>query len=216
MIGFRPCDFDFDQQMLNVTRSTVYVTAKYHPAGKAGWLTKPHPKNGDWRRFAISKQMCVAVQEHIEEYGLGPEDLLFPQWMFAYVRSTPAVASDDEELPPLVSKTGIAHEHGTMGARYAMNCHCAKRNAYGRDYQRERRRQQTAQRAAGGELTKAHIWRRDGSEFFMADVWGRFWNTAREAAGLPESFTPYNERDTSFADALEEIFDTAQSATGRL
>jgi integrase len=249
MIGFRPCDFDFGQQMLNVTRSTVYVTARYHPAGKAGWLTKPHPKNGDWRRFAISKQMCVAVQDHIEEYGLGSEDLLFPQRMFAYVRSAPAVAGDDENLPPLVSKTGIVHEHGTMGARYAMNCHCAKCNAYGRDYQRERRRQQTAQRAADGELTKAHIWRRDGSEFLMADVWGRFWNTAREVAGLPESFTPYNarhtgiswaidkrvdlqkvrqraghgslevtsryaaildERDTSLADALEEIFDTAQ------
>jgi integrase len=27
MIGFRPCDFDFGQQMLNVTRSTVFVNA---------------------------------------------------------------------------------------------------------------------------------------------------------------------------------------------
>src|SRR5690348_3343561 len=83
MIGFRPCDFDFGQQMLNVTRSTVYVNAAYHPSGRAGWFTKDHPKNGDWRRFAISKQMCVAVQEHIEEFGIGAEDLLFPQWMFA-------------------------------------------------------------------------------------------------------------------------------------
>jgi hypothetical protein len=33
--------------MLNVTRSTVFVNAKYHPSGKAGWFTKPHPKNGD-------------------------------------------------------------------------------------------------------------------------------------------------------------------------
>jgi len=31
MIGFRPYDFDFGQQMLNVTRSTIYVNAKYHP-----------------------------------------------------------------------------------------------------------------------------------------------------------------------------------------
>ena len=89
MIGFRPCDFEFGQQMLNITRSTVYVTARYHPSGKAGWLTKPNPKNGDWRRFTISSQVCQAVQEHIEEYGLGSEDLLFPQWMFAYVRSGP-------------------------------------------------------------------------------------------------------------------------------
>ena len=36
MIGFRPCDFEFGQQMLNVTRSTVYVNAAYHPSGRRG------------------------------------------------------------------------------------------------------------------------------------------------------------------------------------
>jgi len=186
MIGFRPCDFDFGQQMLNITRSTVYVTARYHPSGKAGWFTKPNPKNGDWRRFTISKQMCQVVQEHIEEYSLGPEDLLFPQWMFAYMRSDPIAADDDEYLPPLVSKTGIVHEHGTKGARYTMNCHCRKCRAYAADYQRQWRHQQSAQRASKGELTKADTWRRDGSEFLMADVWTRLWNAARDAAGLPE------------------------------
>jgi hypothetical protein len=99
MIGFRPRDFEFGQQMLNITRSTVYVIARYHPSGRAGWLTKPHPKNGDWRRFTISKQMCQAVQEHIEEYSLGPDDLLFPQWMFAYTPSSPSLVEDDEDLP---------------------------------------------------------------------------------------------------------------------
>jgi integrase len=251
MIGFRPCDFDFGQQMLNVTRSTVYVNAKYHPSGKAGWFTKPNPKNGDWRRFAISKQMCQAVQEHIEEYGLGPDDLLFPQWMFAYLRSSPIPADDDEHLPPLVSKAGIVYEHGTKGARYSMNCHCRKCKAYAADYQRQWRRQQRTQRASTGEPGKANIWRRDGTEFLMAEVWLRFWNAARAAAGLPEGFTPYNarhtgiswaidkgvdlqkvrqraghgslevtsryaaildERDTSLADALEEIFDGSRSA----
>jgi integrase len=99
MIGFRPCDFDFDQQMLSITRSTVYVSSKYNPSGKAGWVTKPNPKNGEMRRFTISKQMCQSVQDHIAEYRLGPEDLLFPQWMFAYQR--PFVARDDSEAEPL-------------------------------------------------------------------------------------------------------------------
>ena len=207
MIGFRPCDFDFGHQMLNLTRSTVYVTAKYHPSSKAGWLTKPHPKNGDWRRFTISKQICQAVQTHIEEYRLGPDDLLFPQWMFAYVRSTPVLTDDVESLPPLVSKSGIVHEHGTMGVRYAMNCHCAKCKAYAADYQRQWRREQTAQRASKGELTKANTWRRDGSEFLMADVWTRFWNSARDAAGLPESFTPYNARHTGISWAIDKGVD---------
>jgi integrase len=253
MIGFRPRDFEFGQQMLHITRSTVYVIAGYHPSGKAGWLTKPHPKNGDWRRFTISKQMCQAVQDHIEEYSLGADDLLFPQWMFAYMPSSPITVDDDEDLPPLVSATGIIHEHGTKGARYTMNCHCSKCNAYAREYQRQWRHQQTAQRAAKGQLSKTNTWRRDGTEFLMADVWTRFWNAARDSAGLPEAFTPYNarhtgiswaidkrvdlqkvrqraghgslevtsryaaildERDTSLADALEEIFDRSRPAAG--
>ena len=197
--------------------------------------------------------MCQAVQEHIEGYGLGPDDLLFPQWMFAYVRSGLVPAENEENLPPLVSKTGLVHEHGTMGARYAMNCHCRKCNEYGREYQRQWRRQQSTQRASKGQLSKVDTWRRDGSEFLMADVWTRFWNAARDAAGLPEGFTPYNarhtgiswaidkgvdlqkvrqraghgslevtsryaaildERDTSLADALEEIFDGSHAAGG--
>ncbi len=254
MIGFRPCDFDFGQQMLNVTRSTVYVNAAYHPSGRAEWFTKDHPKNGDWRRFAISKQMYVAAQEHIEEYGLGAEDLLFPQWMFAYVRSSPVLVADDEDLPPLVSKSGAVYEHGTKGARYSMDCHCAKCKAYAANYQRQWRRQQSAQRASEGRLAKADTRRRDGTEFLAAEVWGRFWNAARNAAGLPEGFTPCNarhtgiswaidkgvdlqkvrqraghgslevtsryaaildERDTSLADALEEILDDPRPAVGR-
>jgi hypothetical protein len=147
------------------------------------------------------------VQTHIEEYGLAPDDLLFPQWMFAYVRSIPVLADDGESVPPLVSKTGVVHEHGTMGARYAMNCHCAKCKAYAADYQRQWRREQSAQRASKGELTKANTWRRDGSEFLMADVWTRFWNAARDAADLPESFTPYNARHTGISWAIDKRVD---------
>jgi integrase len=207
MIGFRPCDFDFGQQLLNVTRSTVYVNAKYHPSGKAGWFTKPNPKNGDWRRFAISKQMCQTVQEHIEEYGLSADDLLFPQWMFAYLRSSPVPADDDEHLPPLVSKAGIVYEHGTKGARYSMNCHCGKCKAYAADYQRQWRRQQSTQRASTGETGRANSWRRDGTEFLMAEVWLRFWNAAKDAAGLPEGFTPYNARHTGISWAIDKGVD---------
>jgi integrase len=104
-----------------------------------------------------------------------------------------------------------------------------------------------------GQLIKVDTWRRDGSEFLMADVWTRFWNAARDTAGLPEGFTPYNarhtgiswaidkgvdlqkvrqraghgslevtsryaaildERDTTLADALEEILDSSHAAAG--
>jgi site-specific recombinase XerD len=94
-----------------------------------------------------------------------------------------------------------------MGARYAMNCHCRKCKAFAADYQRQWRREQSAQRASKSEFTKADTWRRDGSEFLMADVWTRFWNAARDAAGLPEGFTPYNARHTGISWAIDKGVD---------
>ena len=211
MIGFRPRDFDFGERMVNITRSTVYLTSAYHPSGRAGWLTKPNPKNGDWRRFTISEQMCNAVRAHIAEYDLGPEDLLFPLWMFAFVRPSAIrereAESAAEALLPLVSKTGIVHEHGTMGGRFTMNCNCPKCNEFGRAYQRQWRRKQTSKRVEHGTLSKAHLWRRDGSEFLAPDIWGRFWNEARKEAGLPDGFTPYNARHTGISWAIDKRID---------
>ena len=211
MIGFRPRDFDFSTQMISITRSTVYLTARYNPSGKPGWFTKPHPKNGDWRRFTISSQMCKAVKEHIEEYNLGPDDLLFPLWMFAYVRpenASAAQAQDDEEtLPPLVSPTGIVYEHGTMCARYMLNCHCPKCKAFATQYQREWRHKRAAKRMETGQQQRANTWRRDGTEFMDTKIWGRFWSQAREKAGLPQEFTPYNARHTGISWAIDKKID---------
>jgi hypothetical protein len=69
-----------------------------------------------------------------------------------------------------VSNSGAVYEHGTNGARYSMNCHCRKCKAYAADYQRQWRRQKSVRRVSEGELTKANIWRRDGTEFPMAEV----------------------------------------------
>lgn len=101
MISLRPSDFDFKKQAIFISRSTVYLTSRFHPSGKAGWLTKGNPKNGDHRRFTISKQTCVAVQEHIEEHGIGEDEILFPLWMFAYRRPfiKPAGTDELERLP---------------------------------------------------------------------------------------------------------------------
>jgi integrase len=41
----------------------------------------------------------------------------------------------------------------------------------------------------------------------MADVWTRFWNAAREVAGLPEGFTPYNARHTGISWAIDKGVD---------
>ena len=41
----------------------------------------------------------------------------------------------------------------------------------------------------------------------MAEVWLRFWNAARDTAGLPEDFTPYNARHTGISWAIDKGVD---------
>jgi integrase len=221
MISFRPRDFDLDTGMVTISRSTVYLSSGYHPAGKAGWLTKDNPKNGDWRRFTISKQLCAGIADHIAEYDLGPDDILFPQWMFAYRRSLIQPSSDQSQsipgqrigeaepakLPPISTPTGVVHEHGTMGARFGLNCKCYHCRNFAAEYQRNHRRKRVAEKEAEGLLTQANTWRRDGTEFLMADVWGRYWAIARQAADLPEDFTPYNARHTGISWAIAKGID---------
>lgn len=52
LISFTPEDFNFDTGMLSVNKSTVEVTAEFHPEGHR-FLTRSYTKNGDHRRFKI-------------------------------------------------------------------------------------------------------------------------------------------------------------------
>jgi hypothetical protein len=160
-------------------------------------------------RFTISKQLCASIQEHIEEHGIAAGEMLFPHWMFAYRRPELDLAGTDEaaKLPPVTTKSGKVHEHGTFGAIYEARCKCFHCRKFSAEYQREWRRKQSAEKAAKGELPKAHIWRRDGTEFLKPDVWGRFWDWARAEAGLPEGFTPYNARHTGISWAIAKGVD---------
>lgn len=200
MRTLRPCDFEFDDTpMINITRSASYVTAENHPDGHAGWVVQPNPKNGDWRRFAISHQMAASIQEHIAEHQIGAEDLLFPQWMFAYRRpSTGLTIVDGEQTPPpIISPNGKVYEHGTMGARFTMNCHCVHCKAYAAWYARQRRARTRGTNPPA--RVRASVWRQDGSEFLSTAVWERHWHQARETATLPRAYTPYNARHTGIS-----------------
>jgi integrase len=208
MRTLRPCDFEFGSTtMINITRSASYVTSDNHPDGHAGWVVQPNAKNGDWRRFAISASMAEMIRSHISEHQLGDEDLLFPQWMFAFRRPSTGltVVAGQEMPPPLVSVSGKIHEHGTMGARFTMNCHCAHCKAYAAWYARERRAKARTDSPQPGGRTS--VWRRDGSEFLSVAVWERIWHAACRTAGLPREFTPYNARHTGISWAVAKGID---------
>ena len=71
LISFVPEDFDFAANMLAVRRSTVEVTARYHPTGDR-FLTREYTKNGEHRRFKIDHAVSDMVREHITLHGIGP------------------------------------------------------------------------------------------------------------------------------------------------
>lgn len=208
MRTFRPCDFEFGSgdkpTMINVTRSASYVTADNHPDGHAGWVVQPNPKNGDWRRFAISASTASMVREHIEKHEIGDQDLLFPKWMFAFRHpNTGLTVVDGVEMPPpLVSPRGKVYEHGTMGARFTMNCYCPHCKAYAAWYARERRGRSRKAKPLTGVRTS--VQRPNGSEFLSVDVWTRIWRGACDEVGLPAEFTPYNARHTGISWAVNK------------
>jgi integrase len=71
LISFIPEDFDFGTDMLTVRRSTVEVTAKYHPTGNR-FLTREYTKNGAHRRFKIDHETSKIVQQLIKAEGIVP------------------------------------------------------------------------------------------------------------------------------------------------
>jgi len=205
MRTFRPCDFEFGETtMINITRSASYVTAENHPDGHAGWVVQPNAKNGDRRRFAISASMATMIREHIEEHQVGDMELLFPLWMFTYRRASTGLTrvAGEEMPPPLISAAGKVYEHGTMGARFTMNCHCVHCKAYAAWYARDRRAR--TRKATPQRRVRADGWRRDGSEFLSVDVWQRIWRDACDTVGLPKEFTPYNARHTGISWAVDK------------
>ncbi|WP_019629725.1 tyrosine-type recombinase/integrase [Actinomadura atramentaria] len=200
MRTFRPCDFDFKEGTLSVTRSAVYLSSKFHPSGKPGWLVKPYPKSGDHRRFGLSKRMCTWAQEHIEEYDIPDDGLMFPNWMFAYRQpaSVELALRDVPKGPPIVTPRGLVYEHGTQGAYYTAKCRCLHCKAFAAKYQREWRRKKLGQQVEAP--SRNYTWHNnDPMAFLGRDIWGRHWSTARKAAGLPEEFTAYNARHTGIS-----------------
>jgi integrase len=92
LISFTPEDFDFDTDMLSVNKSTVEVTAEFHPEGHR-FLTRSYTKNGGHRRFKIDAVVSEMVQEHIEKHGIGPGQLIFPVRLFAKREASGNLAS---------------------------------------------------------------------------------------------------------------------------
>ena len=196
LISFIPEDFDFGGCMLTVSKSTVEVTADFHPEGYR-FLTRQYTKNGEHRRMKIDAE--VAENDpgaHCrEQHRSGPTH--FPVRLFA-ARTVAARREriSDEEMEALgytdPLPNGKQYKHGTLGGYVTAKCRCPGCMQWSADYGRSRKRQKTgrAEREWSAGL------RRDPTEYMGKHTWYRIWNSAIEEAHLPFRYTPYQVRHT--------------------
>src|SRR5215467_5611173 len=72
----RPSDLDLSTGVVTVSRVAVELPRRFHPDG-GRFLIKGYPKDGEHRQFKLGPQIVRKVGQHIAEYGIGPDDLLF-------------------------------------------------------------------------------------------------------------------------------------------
>ena len=196
LISFIPEDFDFGGCMLTVSKSTVEVTADFHPDGYR-FLTRRYTKNGEHRRMKIDAEVVEMVREHIAANSIGPGQLIFPVRLFA-ARTMAARRErmSEEEMEALgytdPLPNGKQYKHGTMGAYVTAKCRCPGCMQWSADYGRSRKRRTTGRVEREWSAGR----RRDPTEYVGKNTWYRIWNSAVEEARLPFRYTPYQVRHT--------------------
>jgi integrase len=172
----RPKDLNFGTGVLTVSRVVVELPPRFHPDGRR-FLVKDYPKDQEHRQLKLSPQVVRKIAAHIEQRGIGADDLLFP--MPELPPRPLRVLTDPATLgltkPNLV---GRRYQHGTLSGYSAGKCRCEHcRGAYA-TYRAQRRAAGTDQpRGRRTVETDGHIPR----WWFRTHVW----LPAVEAAGLP-------------------------------
>jgi integrase len=209
LISFIPEDFDFATDMLSVRRSTVEVTAPYHPTGDR-FLVREYTKNGEHRRFKIDHAVSHLVREHIAAHTIAPGQPIFPVRLFASTETAdkPRLSASEleafgftDELP-----NGRRYKHGTLGAYVTAKCRCPACKQWSADYGRDRKRTKTGRSSRGWSPTR----RSDPTEYLGSDVWRRIWNKAVDDADLPFRYTPYQVRHTHASWLIDQGVDLAR------
>jgi hypothetical protein len=110
--------------VLTVSRAVVQIDPKFHPEGKR-FFVKEYPKDKEWRRVKISRQLADKIEAHIEAEAVNDDDLLFA------VRKgePPESRLRGVPNPDLLGFTepnsaGRRYKHGTLNGYNAGKCRC--------------------------------------------------------------------------------------------
>jgi integrase len=188
-------DLDFATCILTVSRAVVELTQDDHPDG-GRFLVKDYPKDKEYRRFKLSRQITAKIQAHVAAKGLGGDDLIF-----TYQPPTqPRTRRPGTRVSPLPGMTepneqGRRYRHGTLTAYNAARCRCEHcRGAYA-DYRARRRAGgKDSPRTPRARDTDGHI----PADWFRRQIWTRHgqWQGCRGSGFMtsgtrtPRGFSP--------------------------
>jgi integrase len=120
----RPKDFDQTARLLTISRTVVQVDPKFHPEGER-FFVKEYPKDKEWRRMKVSRQLADKVAAHIKSERLGDGDLLFSLHLEEPAAPTPRAVPDPDQLGLTEpNDKGRQYKHGTLSGYNAGNCRC--------------------------------------------------------------------------------------------
>ena len=148
----RPRDLNFGTGVLTVSRVVVELPPRFHPEG-GRFLVKDYPKDQEHRQLKLSPQIVRKIAAHVEQHGLGDDDLLFP--MPEVPQRSLRVLADPATLGLTTpNAAGRRYQHGTLSGYSAGKCRCehcrgayatyrAQRRAAGQDRPRGRRTVET-------------------------------------------------------------------------
>jgi integrase len=216
-ISFVEGDLDYATRFLSITKSTIEVTAEFHPQG-GRFVTRNYTKNGEHRGFVISKTLATRVRAHVKKHNIKPGELWFPVRMFT--RPKHPIASDlsQAELNALGwftrdivnPRTGAVstrrYRHGTLTGYATGKCRCAGCRQASRAYNRTRMRDR--RNSGSGEWTPRRR-QKDGSEYLSRTHWRNVWKRAVEATGLPY-IPPYDVRHCHASWLIDQGVDLAK------
>jgi len=174
----RPRDLNFGTGVLTVSRVVVELPPRFHPEGRR-FLVKDYPKDQEHRQLKLSPQIVRKIAAHVEQHGLGDDDLLFP--MPEVPQRSLRVLADPATLGLTTpNAAGRRYQHGTLSGYSAGKCRCEHcRGAYATYRAQRRAAGQDRPRGRRTVETDGHIPR----WWFRTHVW----LPAMETADLPVS-----------------------------
>ncbi|MFG1861049.1 tyrosine-type recombinase/integrase [Microbispora bryophytorum] len=162
-------DLDTGSRILTVSRAVVEVNPQFHPTG-GRFLVKEYPKDKEFRRLKLTRQLVDKLSLHIEERELGPNDLLFMWRQESAPRTKLRVVPDPEQLgltPP--NAAGRQYQHGTLMGYNSGKCRCEHCRAAIALYRAQRRQTEGKNSPRGRRIrdTDGHV----PAEAFRNQIW---------------------------------------------